>query len=86
MREANMANRGYATHGKQTRRVRLWLRPETWALIDQAAAERYWDARPAVIVERILEDWAKSKAPARLAQSSSSTIGPVSSSQLAQSS
>lgn len=81
-----MPNRGYATHGKTSRRLRLWLKPETWALLDRLDSERAWHTADNTIVERILDDYAAHSLSARLAHSSDRSTGPVPSPQLAQSS
>lgn len=70
-------NRGWETRGKSWRRLRLWLKPETWDQIDALAGEQAWhQQRTQFAVEQILEAWAaRAKSRARLAQPSS--IGPV---------
>lgn len=70
-------NRGYETHGKTSRRVRLWLKPETWDQLDALAHEQAWhQQRDQFVIEQVLEAWAaRAKSPARLAQSSST--GPI---------
>lgn len=52
-----MPNRSGNTLGKEGRRLRLWLRPETWAALEKAASELPWDSRVATAVERALEQW-----------------------------
>ena len=70
-------NRGYETNGKQPRRLRLWLKPETWAFIDKLAGEQAWhQRRDQYVVEMLLDMSAKrDREAALLVQSSSS--GPI---------
>jgi hypothetical protein len=49
-------NRGSQTYGKLSRRVRLWLTPETWSYLDRSAAELYWDSRAPTVIESLLEN------------------------------
>lgn len=65
-------NRGCDTHNKQTRRVRLWLKPSTWELIDQRAGELNWsDRRDQLVIERLIERWAQDQ----LDRASSARLG-----------
>lgn len=70
-------NRSGNTYGRTGRRVRLWLRPETWRLVDEAAEELYWDNRAPTMIERIVEDWAKYSRHFPPAAPATSSIGPV---------
>lgn len=76
-------NRSSHTYGRQSRRVRLWLHPDTWGLIDQAARGLMWDDRAPTIIESILEAWAKaqldraSRAATYLAQLTPLTTNPA---------
>jgi len=56
-----MNNSGHA-FGRQSRRVRLWLHPDTWDLIDQHARELMWDNRAPTVIEAFLEAWATDQA------------------------
>lgn len=53
-----MSNRGFSTHGKECRRLRLWLKPETWRLLEMKEAEKAWPSDDNSIVELILDSWA----------------------------
>lgn len=55
-------NRSGHTYHRKPRRVRLWLHPETWALIDKAAHGLLWDDRAPTVIEGILETWANDQA------------------------
>lgn len=68
-----MPNRGWSTHNKEGRRVRIWLRAETWAALEEKAKERYQADGLNGAIEDALElwrvsqlDWANRRAIATL--------------------
>lgn len=63
-----MPNRGFDTRGKESRRLRLWLKPATWRLLEAKEAERAWPSDDNSIVERVLEDWASRAQLAQLSE------------------